>query len=239
MEACTWILLAVGLAATALYLSWRSPRPALLAAAAWAAVPWLSSDLVSNVSAARLFAWASSPDRVGGLSALVVMEALVGGWEAVRRSGSAADGGRGFRDRLVRSVARAAAWAPSPSLAAGLVGVQASLFHAASGWSFTALNTGLSAAVFFAIVGGASAWRFARHEPERRAAGSLPFFAILFALGATLSPVLDSRPKGVRAAEIDLRATAFLLIVATTGLALGIGLRLIRVWRIRKGAAAS
>lgn len=239
MEACTWILLAAGIAAAALRLSWRGPRRSLLAAAAWAAVPWLSSDLVSNVSAARLFAWASSPDRVGGLSTLVVIEALVGGWEAVRRAGPTAGGGRGSRDRLVRSASRAAALAPSPSLAAGLVGVQALLFHRASGWSFPALNAGLSAAVFVAIAGGATALRFARPDPERRSAVGLPLFAGLFVLGATLAPLLDPRPKGVRAAEIDLAAAAFLAALATTGLALGVAIHWIRMLLIRKGAGAS
>ncbi len=239
METCTWILLAAGLAATAARLSWRGTRATWIVAAAWATAPWLTSDLVSNASAARLFARASSPDRVGGLAALVIAEALAGGWEALRRSGPAADGAEGRRERLKRWFARAVAPAPSPSLAAGLVGAQASLFHRASGWSFSALDAGLAAAVFIAIVGSASAWRFARPDPERRATDAVPLFAALFVVGASLTPLLDVRPKGVRAAEVDLRATAFLLALATAGLALGVAVRLFRARLIRKGANAS
>ena len=90
METCTWILLAAGLAATAARLSWRGTRATWIVAAAWATAPWLTSDLVSNASAARLFARASSPDRVGGLAALVIAEALAGGWEALRGTSFAA-----------------------------------------------------------------------------------------------------------------------------------------------------
>ncbi len=60
--------------------------------------------------------------------------------------------------------------------------------------------------------------------------------AALFVVGASLTPLLDVRPKGVRAIEVDLRATVFLLALATTGVALGIVVRLIRSRRIRKGA---
>jgi hypothetical protein len=200
----------------------------------------LTADLVANASTIGLFARAAEPDHVGGLAALVIAEALVGGWEAMRRSGPEAAGvAASLRDRLTRWAAAAASLAPSPSLAAGLVGVQASLFHRASGWSFSTLDAGLSSVVFVAIAVAAWGWRLVLPEPSRRAAAAVPLFATLFVLGAMLTPWLDARPKGARPTEIDLRATASLAALTTACLALGMAIRSVRSRLVRKGADAS
>lgn len=236
MEICLWILLMAGIATTAARLGWAGPPAATAVASAWAAVPWLTSDRVSAANAARLFAWASELDRVGALATVAVVEALIGGWAALWLAGSDQEDDRqGPRHRLMRWASSAL---PSPSLAVGLVGAQASLFHRASGWSFSAVDAAMSAATFAALAGLGTFWRFVWPEAGRRAAGAIPLFAALLAFGAALPPWLDPRPKGVKSVEIDVRATAFLLALVAVGAGLGVVGRLARGKVIRKGGDA-
>ncbi|OJW25086.1 MAG: hypothetical protein BGO49_11455 [Planctomycetales bacterium 71-10] len=234
MEICGFVLLAAGAVSTAARAGWLGPRAVVAVAAAWAALPWLADDLVARRSAAGLFAWAAAPDRVGAVATLVVAEALVGGWIALRLAGS----GRiddGARPRLTRLTTIAVALAPSPGLAVGLILAQASLYHRASGWSFSAVDAGLSAATFAVIAAPALAARLVLPDPARRAARAVPLFAALFFLGAALPPLLDSRTRGGRHVEVDYRATASVAALAAAAAGCGAAARLARSRRAGRG----
>ncbi len=237
METCIWILLLIGVATTSIRLSWLDRAwPGLIVASVWASIPWLASDWASQTNGAGLFGWASQPDHVGAIATLAVVEALVGGWSALRHAGTSAGGG----DQTMRRKAWiwASALTPSPSLAIGIVGAQASLFHRASGWGFTSLNAALSAGVFEALVGLALVARFLRREPSRRAGAAVPLFAGLFVFGAALPPLLDKRPAPSKLVEVDVRATAFVVLVVTMAAGLGLAARMVRYQSKTKGAKA-
>ncbi|WP_165232906.1 hypothetical protein [Aquisphaera insulae] len=232
MESCIWILLAAGVATTAVRLSWAGPRAILVTAAAWASLPWLCGDRIAATSAAGLLAWASGPDRVGALATFVVVEAVAGGLAAIHLAGS---------DDADVGATRPGSWGswlaavvPSPALAFGLIGVQTSLFHRGSGWGFSTISAGLSAAAFAAIVALAWAWRLARPDPRRRASAAVPLFAALFVLGAATVPLLDRRPHGARPPQLDVKSLVFLAVLTTVGAGAGAIVRLVRSRAIRK-----
>jgi|GEM_PF-3783580 len=236
METYLWILLAAGVATTAARLGWARPRASLLASAVWMVLPWLTNDYVASANATRLFAWASTPEHVGALATLVVIEALAGGWAALCMAGPAGDGETRLRRHLTRW---GTSLAPSPSFVIGLVGMQVSLFHRVSGWSFTAVNALISVATFLALAVLGWAWRLALPEVGRRAAGTVPLFAALLALGAAMPPLLDSRPIGTKSVGIDLRATVILIVLAAGGASVGALGHLARTKASRKGESAS
>ena len=223
MELLAWALLVVGLATTGLRLSWSDRTwPAAVAVVAWSGLPWLTNECAASTNAAMAFAWATAPERAGTIAAILIAEAIAGGWIALNLVGTLSEKRRPTAGQTLAAII------PSPALFAGLVGSQVSLFHRVSGQGFEILNLGLSACIVVGLTSLTLTARSIWARPGRRAEVAIPIYACLLLVGVALPPLLHPPITSSRGVAGDVRA--FAAVAGFVGVVSGCGLavRLLR-----------